>query len=665
MIVPGVPHILYGGDYNPEQWPEETWSEDARLMQEAGVNLVSLGIFSWAALEPRPDEYDFGWLDRVMDLLHDHGVMVDLATATASPPPWLTTLHPEILPVTENGVTLWPGSRQQYCPSSTAYRDAAAELVRRLAARYRDHPALALWHINNEYGCHLPSCFCDASARAFRAWLRGRYETIDNLNRAWGTAFWSQRYADWEEIVPPRAAPTFINPTQQLDFQRFSSDALLACFQAERAILRQITPDVPITTNFMNFFKPLDYWTWAEREDVVSNDSYPDPADPDAPREAAMSYDLMRSLGGGKPWILMEQTPSQVNWRPRNPLKRPGEMRLWSYQALARGADGVMFFQWRAAAAGAEKFHGGMVPHVGTENSRVWREVSDLGRELARLDELQGARTPADVAILFDWDNWWALEFGSKPSSDIRMLEQVRHYYRPLFRRNIAVDFVRPGADLSPYRVVLIPNLYLVAEGVAANLERFVHDGGRLIMSFFSGIVDADDHILLGGYPSPFRRLLGIRIEEFDPYPQGHTNRIRDAGGSTYSCTLWSDVIDLEGAEALAVFEEDFYAGHPAVTRHAWGDGTALYLGTQPDESYMDALLRRTCDSAGVRPPLQAPPGVEVTRRVTENGSYLFVLNHTLEHVDVQLPASMNDLLSGERAADSFRLEPRGAAILT
>jgi len=371
-----LPHLAYGGDYNPEQWPEAVWEEDARLMREAGVNLVTVGVFSWARLEPRPGTYDFAWLDRVMDLLHEHGVKVNLATATASPPPWMAREHPESLPVTHEGTRLWPGGRQQYCPSSPVYRASAASLVRRLAERYRDHPALAMWHINNEYGCHVAACYCDVSAADFREWLKRRYGTLDALNAAWGTAFWSQRYSDWEEIVPPRSAPTFPNPTQQLDFQRFTSDALLYDFEMERAIVREATPDIPVTTNFMGFFKPVDYWKWAEHEDVVSDDAYPDPADSQSPALSAMRYDLMRSLAGTRPWMLMEQTPSQVNWRPWNALKRPGQLRTWSLQAIARGADGVLYFQWRASAAGAEKFHGGAVPHIGTERSRVFREVA-------------------------------------------------------------------------------------------------------------------------------------------------------------------------------------------------------------------------------------------------------------------------------------------------
>jgi beta-galactosidase len=355
MISHKVPHMIYGGDYNPEQWPEEVWNEDVHLMREAGVNLVSLGIFSWAKLEPRPGEYDFAWLDRIIILLNEGGVMVNLATATASPPPWLAALHPESLPVTQNGVVLHPGSRQHYCPSSAAYKERASELVRRIADRYKDHPALAMWHVNNEYGCHVAECYCDTSAEHFRKWLRERYGDLDTLNEAWGTAFWSQSYGEWNEILPPRSAPTFANPTQQLDFRRFSSDALLELYEMEKEILRQATPDVPITTNFMGFFKPVDYWKWAVREDLVSDDSYPDPSDPEAHIGAAMSRDLMRSLGDGAPWVLMEQTTVRVNWRKRNVPKRPKEMRLWSYGAVARGAEGIMFFQWRQSKAGAAR----------------------------------------------------------------------------------------------------------------------------------------------------------------------------------------------------------------------------------------------------------------------------------------------------------------------
>ena len=323
-IVPAVRAIMYGGDYNPEQWPEEVWAEDARLMAEAGVNIVSLGVFAWAKLEPRPGVYNFGWLDRVIDLLYAHGVRINLATPTAAPPPWLTHLYPESLPVTEDGVRLSQGSRRHYCPNSSAYRAHARGIAAALAERYGDHPALALWHIDNEYTCHVSECFCDQCAAAFQIWLHARYDTLDAMNSSWGTAFWGQIYGDWEEVAPPRRAPYMLHPGHLLDWRRFCSDAWLACFEEQRAILKARTPDIPVTTNFMGFHKPLDYWTWAAREDLVANDCYPDVSNPGARLDAAMQCDLMRSLGHGHPWLLMEQVTSHVNWRPQNTTKAPG-----------------------------------------------------------------------------------------------------------------------------------------------------------------------------------------------------------------------------------------------------------------------------------------------------------------------------------------------------
>lgn len=657
-------HMAYGGDYNPEQWPEEIWQEDVRLMGEAGVNLVSLGIFAWARLEPQPGQYDFAWLDRIMDLLHAHHIRVDLATATASPPPWLAKLYPESLPVNAEGTMLWPGSRQQYCPSSPAYRKAAQALVSRLAERYKDHPALVLWHINNEYACHLSECFCDESARDFRRWLQQHYGNLSALNTAWATAFWSQQYSDWDEINPPRAAPTYQNPTQQLDWRRFCSDALLACFELERAILKDFTPDVPITTNFMHLFKPLNYWQWAAREDLVSIDMYPDPVDPQAHVYAALNYDLMRSLGGGRPWLLMEQAPSQVNWRPYNLVKLPGQMRLWSHQALARGSAGVMFFQWRASKAGSEKFHSGMVPHAGTE-SRTWREIVALGHELRQLDAVLPTRVRADVAIVFDWESWWALELDSKPSVDLRLIEQLRTYYDPLFQRNITVDFVPPGADLQSYRLVLVPNLYLVQDAAAQVLKDYVAGGGTLVMSLFSGIVDEHDHIRLGGYPAPFRTLLGLRIEEFAPYASDQCNELRTDDGATFKCDLWSDSINLEGAVPIAEYADGFLSSYPAVTRHAFGQGAAYYVGTRPAEAGMVWVLDRACGDADIAPAATVPEGIEAVRREYGSTTLLYLLNHGHTSVEIAVEGPAHDLITGQDVGRTITLGPQDVAILT
>jgi beta-galactosidase len=657
-----LPGIAYGGDYNPEQWPEEVWREDVALMREAGVNLVTLGVFAWSRLEPEPGRFDLAWMDRVIELLHAGGISVDLATATASPPPWLAHRHPETLPELADGTRLWPGGRQHFCPSSPAYRAAARRLVETLAARYGDHPAVVLWHVNNEYGCHVPACWCDESAAAFRGWLRRRYGTVDSVNEAWGTAFWSQRYSAWEEVLPPRRAPTLTNPSQELDFRRFSSDALLECFELERAVLARHSPSVPVTTNFMGFFRPLDYWTWAAREDVVSNDAYPDPADPRAHVRAAMAGDLMRSLGGGRPWILMEQTTHRVNWRRRNVAKAPGQMRLWSLQAVARGADGVLFFQWRQSRAGAEKFHSAMVPHGPVTRSEVWREVVRLGGELGRLEAVRGGRVPASVAVLLDWESWWALEQPSKPSADVRLLDLLEAWYEPLHRSNVTVDFARPDADLSAYRLVLAPNLYLVGDAAAAGLRAYVERGGTLVMGFFSGIVDPRDHVRLGGYPAPFADLLGLEVDDFAPLADGEELGLRFAvdGVPAGPARLWGEPVTPRGAEVVATFTGGPLDGRPAVLRHAFGAGVAWYVATAPDPPTLAGLLRRVWTEAGVVAAASVPPGVEAVRRA----GLLFLLNHRPDEVEV--PASGVDLLSGRPVADGWlRLGPREVAVVS
>jgi beta-galactosidase len=659
-----TPHLIYGGDYNPEQWPEETWLEDARLMREAGVNLVSLGIFSWARLEPKSGDYDFAWLDRLMDLLHAHGISVNLATPTAAPPAWLVRRHPEMLPVTSEGVILWHGSRRHYCPHSTAYHRHATALVTKLAERYGRHSALVLWHVDNEYGCHVTECFCEISVSAFRQWLQQRYGTLENLNHAWGTAFWSQHYYDWEEVQPPRKAPTFINPSQRLDWMRFNSDSWVACFDEQKNILRELTPNVPVTTNLMGFHKPIDYWKLAARKDIVANDNYPDMFDPQWMVRAAMVCDLMRSLGNRRPWILMEQAPTHVNWRQRNATKWPGMMRLCSCQAIARGADGIMFFQWRASKAGAEKHHSGMLPHVGTD-SRVWREVSALGGELPRLDPILRSEVMSEVAILLDWESWWALELEGKPSNDLRQLQQLMTYYGPLYRCNITTDFAHPEADLSRYRLVIAPTLYLVNDRAITNLKRYVENGGALIISFFSGIVDENEHIRLGGYPAPFCDLLGLRVEEFAPYAETQSNTFTTADGRQFACALWSDIIRLHGAEAIASYEQDYYAGLPAITRHTYGKGVAYYVGTEPEQEGLTWLLDRVCVEAGVGPVAgDAPDGIEILRRTNGKTSWLFALNHSSKAVSLPLEHPGHDLLTGATVNGSVVLEPTGVAVI-
>ncbi|MGW4538925.1 beta-galactosidase [Streptomyces chartreusis] len=656
-----VPGIAYGGDYNPEQWPEEVWAEDMRLMREAGVTMVSVGIFSWALLEPSEGTYDFSLLDRVLDLLHDHGIAADLATPTAAPPAWFFRAHPEALPVDKDGRGLSYGSRQTFCPSSPAYRQAALRMAGELARRYADHPALAMWHVHNEYGCHNAECYCDESAAAFRRWLRGRYaDDLDALNDAWGTRFWSQWYYDWDEILPPRPTGAVPNPTQQLDWRRFSSDELLSLYEAERRVLLEAAPEIPATTNFMVMynFDALDYWRWAPKLDVVSNDHYLQSADPESEIDIALSGDLVRSLAGG-PWLLMEHSTGAVNWQPVNRAKGPGEMRRNALAHVARGADGIAYFQWRAAKAGAEQWHSAMLPHGGTD-SRIWQDVVRLGADLKALAEVRGSVGTAEVAVVWDWNARWAMELPSQPSGELRFQDLVRAWYEPLWRAGVAVDFVRPDADLSPYRLVLAPSLYLVDDAGAANLTGFAERGGTLAVGFHSGAVDENCHVRLGGYPGAFREALGVRTDELFPLLPGESVGL--SGGGTG--TLWSERIRLSGAESVESYTSGPLTGVPAVTRHRPGAGTSWYLATLPDEPTLAALLDRIRTEAGVRPVRETAPGVEAVLRRGPDADYLFLINHTDRPTEVTVAPNATELLTGKPAPGSVAVPAGETAVV-
>ncbi len=643
--------IAFGGDYNPEQWPEEIWQEDMRLFALARIDTVTLNVFSWASLQPDEETYDFEKLDRIMELVHANGIKVCLATSTATHPAWMAKKYPEVLRTDENGTKHRFGGRHNSCPSSQVYRKYSAQLARLLAERYKGYDNIAAWHISNEYS---GVCYCENCEKSFRVWLKRKYITLKALNDAWCTAFWGHTFYDWEEIVAPnllsehfemRGSGRTMFQGISLDYARFNSDNLLECYRLEYDALKAVTPDIPITTNFMWLYKPLDYQRWSEYLDFAAWDSYPAPDDP--PARVAMNHDLFRGLKGGQPFWLMEQTPSVTNWHPYNALKRPGIMRLLSYQAVAHGADTVMFFQMRRSMGACEKYHGAVIDHVGTENTRVFREITALGEELVRLGGATlGGRCEAKTALLLDWNNWWAVENSAGPSDDLRYIEECMRFYTALHDKNIATDIIGVGDDLTPYKVVIAPVLYMVKPGYDQRLKNYVKNGGTLVTTFFSGYVDENDHVLPGGYPGPLRELLGIWVEESDALPNGKQNTMAVLDRE-YPAVILCDLLHSEGAEVLGRYTSDFYAGMPALTKNTFGEGQAYYLAAASSPAFYSDFIGTLCAEKGIEPVLVTPRGVEATLRKNETGAYTFVLNHTDEKQEIALPRAYTDLLTG------------------
>lgn len=662
-----VNKIVYGGDYNPEQWPEEIWAEDMRLLKEANIDIVTLNVFSWAALQPSEETYDFSKLDKIMEMVRDNGLQVCLATSTGAHPAWMAKKYPDILRTEFNGLKRKFGGRHNSCPNSPTYEKYSVRLAKKIAERYRDYNNIVAWHISNEFG---GECYCENCEKAFRVWLKKKYQTIENVNRAWNTAFWGHTFYDWDEIVLPNLLSEHFEQDRSqfqgitVDYKRFNSESILECYKREYDALKAITPDIPITTNLMGFYKPLDYKMWAKYMDVVSWDNYP--SNEDSPAQIAMSHDLMRGINGGEPFLLMEQTPSVTNWLPYNALKRPGVMRLWSYQAVAHGSDSVMFFQMRRTVGACEKLHGAVIDHVGTNETRVFREVKALGAELKELGEQTlGAVPDAKAAIYFDWDNWWAIECSAGPNCDLKYKDEIYNYYQALYKLNIPVDIVGPEDDLGKYQLLIAPILYMTKTGYDEKIRTFVKNGGTFVTTFFSGIADEHDLIVTGGYPGKLRDIMGIWVEESDALPSGAENHFTYRG-KAYPAKLLCDLSHLEGAEALSVYEEDFYAQMPAITKNQFGDGRAYYVATRSSEEFYQTLMADICEECGVESLLAPQENLEVTMRRNENGRFLFLLNHADREQETVIKEAGCGLLEKQEyaAGDVVSVPAKGVQII-
>ena len=678
--------IIFGGDYFPEQWPQEIWKEDMRLMKQANVNMVSIAIFAWALLQPDEDTFTFGWLDRIMNMLADNNIDVCLGTATAAQPNWLTQKYDDILFVRESGERVAPGSRQTYCVNSPSYRKAVRKLAGETALHYKGHRALKLWHVNNEYANKNSMCFCKNCEKAFQQWLERKYKTLENLNQCWGTVFWSEKYSDWSQINAPRASAGGRNGTKLLDYKRFLSESFFSLYMEERNVLREITPDIPVTTNFEGDWSKFDHSLFRNDLDVVSWNCYPDPRDPNSRNWAALRHSMMRSLLG-KPFMLIEQAPSQVDWYPVNISKPAGLMRLWSYQAVAHGSDSVMYFQWRASLKGAEKYHSAMVPHYGRD-SRVFKEICALGEELQKAKDAVGSAIEAQVAILMDSDSWWVVDNpyggGNKsldnevfwsangqpfPSVLVSYFGELQHYFNAFYRLNVPVDIIPVGYGFSKYKVVAAPVLHMIKPGFKESVEKFVANGGTFITTYFTGFVDEHVGVFLGGYLGPLKDILGVKVEEYEPLPPQGKNVIKMAAAlerfrKEYGCALWCDIAHTTTAKTLAVFGEGRCAGFPSLTQNQSGSGRAYYVATRPDDEFMNDFVSMILTEQGIESP-QLPGEVEFMRRRKGNTAFDFYLNHGQTAKQVALPAGeYEDLLTGNIHEKSLTLPKYGVSIL-
>lgn len=663
-------HILHGGDYNPDQWQDhpDVLDEDMRLMKLANCNSMTVGIFAWARLEPADGVYDFSFLDKAMDDVYANGGRIVLATPSGARPPWLAEKYPEVLRVNSNRTKNIFGARHNHCYSSPIYRRKVAEINKKLAERYKDHPALIMWHLSNEYG---GECHCELCRENFRAWLKDKYGTLEKLNYQWWNGFWAHTYTDWSQIEPPSPLGEKTGP-QNLDWMRFVTHQTTDFMKSEIEVLREVTPNVPITTNLMGFYPGLDYRVMAKELDVISWDNYPfwkgnDSSDINVALSTALVHDLNRGFKH-RPFMLMESTPSTADWHEYSKPKRPGQHTLSSLQAVAHGSDTVQYFQWRKSRGNREKFHGAVVDHVGNENTRVFREIASLGARLKKLDCIVGTLTKSRVAMIYDWPNRWAFDdtkgFHKK---DKKFMPTLQKHYAPFWKRGINVDVIGYEDDFSNYDLVIAPLLYSVNDQLIDKLEQYVKNGGTLVSTYASGYVNENDLCYLGGFPAgKLKDVFGIWNEEIDTLYPDEANTV-NADGKDYKAVDYCEVIHPQGASTLATYTSDFYAGGAAVTVNEYGSGKAYYVAFRDTGDYTDELTESIISELGIASDFDGDlcPGLTAHSRTDGENVYVFLENYSTKEASTVTSQKWTNVETGEEIIAKITLKPYETLILT
>ncbi len=643
--------IAHGGDYNPDQWIDtpEIWDEDIRLMKLANVNCVTVGIFSWSLIEPREGEYNFEWLDTILDKLTANGISAILATPSGARPAWLAEKYPEVLRVNEDGIRNEFGVRHNHCLTSPVYREKVRNINKIIAERYKNHPAVKMWHISNEYS---GDCHCELCQEAFRDWLKDYYgNDLEKLNFKWWNGFWSHRLNSWSQITSPKSRGENHSSALKLCWQRFVTDSTISFYENEIAPLREITPNIPITTNFMRMYDGLDYQKFAKYLDLISWDSYPawgNGRDIKEAYEVAFCHDAFRAMKGGQPFFLMESTPSLVNWHSVNKLPRPYVHQLSALQSVAHGADSIMYFQWRKARGGHEKFHGAVVDHCGHENTRVFKNVAKTGELLLKLKDIVGERLNAKVAVVYDWENSWAIKhYCGYNNLERNYTDECIKWYRPFWEKGIGVDVIAMDDDFNKYDLVIAPYLYMLKDGTEEAIEHYVKNGGNFVATYLTGIVDKDDLCFLGGFPcGKLKNIFGVLAEETDALPHGMTNAV-NYNGKEYTAEDICDIIHANGAKVFGEYQSDFYKNTPAATENTYGKGKAYYVAFGNGGDFAHDFCEDLMSKIGITSDTQitAEYGVEIKQR----GEFIFVLNFSEDSKKIQLDREYFDVISEKK----------------